>query len=206
MRDLLRGGGVLLLLGVLVLTGRSWSDARPAPPRPQARVAVVNLTYVLKHYEKFPVFQQDLKEAVKPYQKKDEELKKKAEALTKGAASPNTTEERKAAIEKKLKVLQRELEDNKTEAQALLSKKQEKQLKVLYEDVESATRRYARAHDIELVLHYNDAVTRADLYHPNNITRKMQQGGCMPLYSAPGVDISKEIARALNEALRRREL
>src|SRR5262249_8351286 len=162
------------------------------------RVAVVNLTYVIKNYEKFAVFQLDLKEAVKPYQKKDERMKKEAEALQKEVASADTTEERKAGIQKKLKVLQRELEDNKTEAQTFLGKKQQMQLKVLYEDVESATRRYARAHDLELVLHYNDGVTRAELLSPQNITRKMQQGGCMPLYAAPGVDISKEIATALN--------
>jgi outer membrane protein len=206
MRDLLRVGGVVVLLGALILTGRSWSDTEKPAPKPKTRIGVVNLAFVVKNYEKFPLFQQEIQEAAKPFQEKDAKYKKEAEELTREAQDPQTTPARRAAIEKKLKTLQRKAEDNKSEAQQALARKQERQLKALYEDVEAATRRYATARGLELVLHYNDAITQADLKSPQNITGKMQQRGCMPLYSAPGIDISKEIVAALNKDLRRKEL
>jgi hypothetical protein len=70
-------------------------------------------------------------------------------------------------------------------------------------DVEAATRRYAKANDLELVLHYNDAVTTEEVWSPKSIARKAQAGALMPLYAAEGLDITKEIVAALNRDLRR---
>src|SRR5262249_46507016 len=77
-------------------------------------------------------------------------------------------------------------------------------MQVLYGDVQAAARRYAQAHDLDLVLHYNDAVDARDYWSGANLARKMQAGALMPLYAAPGMDISKEVIAALNADLRKK--
>jgi Skp family chaperone for outer membrane proteins len=205
MRKLLCAGVGCLILSAVVLVGRSWSAAKPAPPRPRARVALINLTYVIKNYDRFLTFQAEVKATVAPFQAADTKMKEQVEKLSKEAADPATDAERREEIEQKVKELQRSIEDNKTRANRTLTRKQEQQLKTLYRDVEDAARRYAKAQDIELVLHYNDAEREQDRTSPANIMRKMQAGACLPMYAAAGVDISKEISTLLNDAYRRRK-
>ena len=52
-----------------------------------------------------------------------------------------------------------------------------------------------------MVLHYNDAVTQEDYNSEVNISRKMQAGALMPIYMAPGVDVSMDIVKALNASM-----
>ena len=101
-------------------------------------------------------------------------------------------------FERKLKDLQRQIEDNKMEGSKVLAKKQEEQLKILYMDVRTVAARYAAAHGYEVVMHYNDAVTDADYYSGPNIARKLQAGALMPIYMANGVDISRDLTITLN--------
>ncbi len=112
---------------------------------------------------------------------------------------------KKAEIEKKLKQLKRDLEDNTTDAKNGLTKKSDDMVVILYKEVHSAAQRYAKAHDLELVLHYNDADDKtepASFWSSANVARKMQAGACVPLYIAPGMDISLEIVAAMNDGLR----
>jgi Skp family chaperone for outer membrane proteins len=212
MRELLRVGVVLLIVGTLFLAGRSWSWSGPADThpvaaplaKPKSRVALINLTFVIKNYEKFKAFQEEMKAAVAPFQEKDKALKSEGEKLARKRQDEQDAE-RREKIEEQLDKLKRAIEDNKKAATRTLTRKQEEQVKALFKDVQEAVARYARAHDIELVLHYNDAITPADLDSAQNITRKMQAGACMPLYTAPGIDVSKEILAALNDELRRRK-
>src|SRR5262245_56512270 len=170
----------------------------PAAAEPRTRVALINLTYVIKHYSKFEAFSAELKEAAKPYQAKDTGYKNEAEKLAKDMADPKTTQEKREANEKRLREIQRLLEDNKNDAQKVLQKKQEEQLKILYLDVHSVVSRYAQSHNFELVLHYNDAITTQDYWSPQNVHRKLQLGALMPMYSAKGMDISAETVSTLN--------
>jgi hypothetical protein len=52
-----------------------------------------------------------------------------------------------------------------------------------------------------MVMHYNDAVVPADLYNSVNIERKLQTGACMPMYLAPGMNITDTISAMLNQRL-----
>jgi Skp family chaperone for outer membrane proteins len=200
MRKLLGVSGVLLL-GAVFLVGRSWSDARPPVPKPQSKTALVNLTYVIKNHEKFKTLDEELKAVVKPYQVKDTNFKTEAKTLTREAEASGTTVERREQIQHRLKELEQALTDNRSKAQRAVGKKREHQLKMLYTDIKAATQRYAKAHGLDLVLHYHDALTNAELNSGPNLARKVQSDGLMPLYAAPGVDISKEIVTALNDSL-----
>ena len=45
------------------------------------------------------------------------------------------------------------------------------------------------------------AVTEQDYNSEPNISRKMQAGALMPIYMAPGVDVSMDIVKALNASM-----
>jgi Skp family chaperone for outer membrane proteins len=197
-------GGVLAL-GVLCYVGRGWAQQQTAPaaqPAPRTKIALINLTYVIKNYNKYINFQNEIKQTFQPYEDKDKELKKKGETLTKEHTDPKTTASRKEEIEWQLNSLKHQIEDNNTAAKVHLGKKSDEQMKILYMDVVDAAQRYARSHDFDLVLHYNDATTETDYFSPQNIARKLQSGALMPLDAAPGMDISKEIVNALNYNMR----
>jgi Skp family chaperone for outer membrane proteins len=203
MRDLFRVGGVLLLLGTLFLAGRSWSDTRPAAPQPRTRIAVVNLTQVIKSYKKTDVLNKEMKEAAKAHQEKDANINSETEKLTREAQDATTTAERREDIERRMKDLKRQSEDNKAEAQKVLGKKQEQQISTLYSDIHKVVEKYAQDHGLDMVLHYNDATIATEYWSGANIMRKIQNGALTPLYTAPGMDISKEIIAVLNEKMLR---
>jgi len=200
MKGLLRILMALVVLGGLVFAGRSWSDTKAEPQRPRSRVALLNLTKVVKGYEKFKKYSEEVKKSVEPFQAQDKVFKDQGEKLAKEAQEVKTTPARREQIEKELKDLQRQIEDNKSEAQKVVTKKQEDQLTTLYKDVEQATRRYARANDLDLVMHYNDAATEEELRSPANLSRKLQAGAAIPIYMAAGVDVSDKILDALNRS------
>jgi Skp family chaperone for outer membrane proteins len=198
--------GSVLTLGALVYGGRTWLAAAPAPERvaekePRTRIALLNLTYVIKHYEKFTHFQEEMKEAFKPFADKDRKLKAEAETLTKEIQDLTPAQEaNREDLTKKLKKLQRDIEENNETAKSFLGKKTDEQMKVLYLDILDAATHYARDHDFEMVLHYNDAIEKVDFFSSQNIARKLQAGALMPLYVKPGLDISKEVVEAMNTA------
>jgi Skp family chaperone for outer membrane proteins len=202
MKRFFRAGGVLLIVAALALAGRSWSQTKPQPQPPRSRVALVNLTYIAKKYDKAKAFQTEMKTALEPYQIKDAELKRHYESLEKQFKDPATPPAKRDQLEKQMKALQRQMEDYQDDAKKVISEKHDAQLIVLYRDIREAATRYAKAHDIELVLHFNDAVEEADRDNPMNIARKMQAGGCIPLYAVPGMDISNEVLEILHEKKR----
>jgi Skp family chaperone for outer membrane proteins len=206
MKNFFRAGGVLLIVAALALAGRSWSQTKPEPQPPRSRVALVNLSHLVKKYDKATAFQNELKAALVPFQKKDTELKAQVEKLQKLLKDEellkdegDTPAKQRDQIEKRITALEREIEDNQKRAKKWLEEKGDAQLIVLYRDIREAATRYAKAHDIELVLHFNDATTDADFWDPRNVSRKMQAGACMPLYVVPGMDISNEVLEILHE-------
>src|SRR5690349_8950043 len=115
----------------------------PATGQNKSRVALLNLTYVIKNYTKFQTFQEELKKAVEPFEKNDKIYKADGQKLTAEAQAPTCSAERREKIGAELKGLERKIEDNKTEAQKVVMNKQEEQLKILYMDVRNHSYRFA---------------------------------------------------------------
>jgi Skp family chaperone for outer membrane proteins len=128
-----------------------------------------------------------------------EAKKEEAKGLQGIMSDPTKTDEEIAAAAADLKKVEKDLADIGDEAKKVLGKKSDEQMVILYKDIQSVAERYAKAHDIELVLHWNEATTEEDLFSPLNVARKMQAGTCMPVYVAPGMDISKEVVAILND-------
>jgi Skp family chaperone for outer membrane proteins len=191
--------GAVALLGVAGYVGSLWGQAPASKPAlPSSRIALLNLSHVIKSYDKYKTFQEELKAAVTPFQATDMKAKQRGEALAKEMNDPKATPQQKEENEKQLKELTRVIEDNKAEAQKALAKKQEEQLKILYMDVRQVAERHAQANGYEMVLHYNDLVKPEEYWSAQNIARKMNAGSLMPLYYVGGIDISDAVIGTLN--------
>ncbi len=207
MRALLWVGSLIVALAVVVGAGRLLAEGEKhklaSPAAPRTRLALVNLTYVIKHYQKYIHYQEEMKTAMRPFQEREKNLRIQAEKLSRGiAAGTDLIPAKSEDAEEKLKTLQREMEDNQVKAKKTVGKKTEEAMKTLYLDVTDATQRYAVAHDLELVLHYNEHVTPEERNSPMNIARKLQCGPLTPIYSVAGIDISKELVDILNQSMR----
>jgi Skp family chaperone for outer membrane proteins len=211
-RKLIAALGVLAL-GVVVYAAilPAQSGARPnpqttpaagAPEKKGDRIALLNLAHVLRNYEKFKNYQEEMKKAVDPYQKKDQDIQKKGEAIAKQLQIKGITDAQKEKYEKDLTELKRELEDNKKEFQKNINKKQGQQLVILYSDIRTVAERYAQAHGFDIVLQFNDATEGSEYWSEANVARKMQTGPMLPLYYKAGMDISNDVLNNLNAAYR----
>ncbi len=107
----------LMGLGAVIYVGKLWAQTGTGQPAaasaPQTKIALINLTYVIKNYDKFKLFQEEMKTAAAPYQKNDADYTREGEALFKERNTPTTSAERRDAIEMQLNDLKRKAEDNK---------------------------------------------------------------------------------------------
>ena len=203
-RTVIAAAGMVALSLAIFVSHRLWAQspgaARPATPASGTKVALINLTYVIKNYERFKAFNEELKGAVKPFQDKDTGYKKELEGLAKEAQDPKTTAERREMIERNGKDLQRKIEDNKADVQKVVGKKRDEQLKILYMDIHNVVSRFAQSHGYDLVVHFHDALTTQDYWSGPNVARKMQTDALMPMYYSPSLDISGHIVATLNSS------
>lgn len=196
--------GAFLALGVLWYVGplsgqtQSQTNSQAAPTPARTRIAILNLTYVIKNYKKYQNFQEEIKGIVEPFHKKDTDLREKLEGLRKQAATAQGQPSEREKLEKEARDIQRQIEDNNAEVKIALGKRSDDEMKIIYNDICEAAQRYAQSHDFEMVLHYNDAVTKEDFFSAPNIGRKLQTGALMPLYFLPSMDISVAVVELLN--------
>jgi Skp family chaperone for outer membrane proteins len=175
------------------------TGAPAAAPQPQSKVAVLNLSYVIKNYKKWTTFQTEYKTKLESY---DGALKTMKGTLDlKQQAVQKADAGMKEQLEKEMRDIQRAMQDKTDDGKKALAEMEAKQFSTIYKDVQDMTTRYARARGIEIVMHYNDGTTEAEVNNPMNIGRKMGQGACFPLYTAPGIDISQDVLAYLNQAV-----
>jgi Skp family chaperone for outer membrane proteins len=170
-----------------------------AGERRGTRIALLNLKYVVMNYKKWLHFTAELRGEYRLYEVKVQALNAQMDQLKKDAAVTTDADE-KAKIEKQARGLQHEGQQLADEAKAVLGKKESTELVATYKEITQVVTAYAEANDIDLVMHYNDATTGAELVSPENIQRKIVTGPTTPLYYKPGaIDISRQILERLNE-------
>jgi Skp family chaperone for outer membrane proteins len=178
------------------------SIPQPAPP-PRTRIAIINISEVIKNYDRWKTFEDSYKQAYKFYNDTFETKKARGlwikEELKKLAPDDPKVE----ALKTEMRNLDREVQDLGEKAKKDLSKMEADIAVGVYREVNEAVEHYARANDIEMVMHYNDAVTPQDILSPANVQRKLQNPACMPMYVTPGMNITASITQMLNERLRR---
>ena len=201
--------GATAALASVTLVG-SWLWAQPggstapkttAPAAAQTRIALLNLTQVIKGYNKYINFQSEMKGLLKVYEDKHTKLRATIEGYQKDIQKPETSPQQKEQMTKEVTKLQREVEDNNNDAKTALGKRSDDEMLLLYKEVQDAASRFAMARNYDLVLTYNDAASNSpEFFAPMNVARRMQTAALLPLYSAHGMDISEEVKNALNAA------
>ena len=194
--------GVIAYLGTrLHAQNQVQQTAATAQSKPlQTRIAVVNLPQVIKKYRKWNEFETSYKTLYGQYNAEFE--KRKTAGLDfKSQLDKATDDPTRERISAQIKELDRQVQDLGEAAKKQLGKMRDDQAQLVYQEIEQAVQAYARANDIEMVLHYSDAVNPQDYYHPMNIQRKLQMGACMPMFLARGMDITDTIAVMLNQRL-----
>jgi Skp family chaperone for outer membrane proteins len=195
----------MVTLGLALYAGSRLTAQPPAYPAgadhtaqaPTMRLRLVNLQYVIKNYKRTEALRAEHTELFKQYDGQIKGIKDQIDARTKQMQDPQYADKHEA-FEKEIKRLQREMADKTEEARAALDKKQGDLIVLVYKEVDQAVHDFARSANIELVLHYNDAVLESDKNSAVNIARKMSAGACMPMFMLPTLDISQEIVNALN--------
>jgi RNA polymerase sigma factor (sigma-70 family) len=173
--------------------------ARAAPPR--TRIALLNLTYVIKHCDEYQALQESVKKQASFFQERVKASHANIDKWRREIATPGLPADKKDWLERDIKAEQRKIQDDQEEARQKVAKLSDQQTIALYKKVKDAASRYARANAIDLVLHYSDASPDdPDYYSPQNVTRKFQVGASLPLYWQPDMDISRAVVRAMNAA------
>lgn len=210
MRAVLWMSSVVVAAAAFIGASRLWAEGKEKKPAPRTRIAFFNLTYVIKHYDKYQQYNEEVKKMVKPYKERDTELRAQLEELRKQAkdfyvvpakGEDGDEKSRKEELEKKAKKIRREIEENAAKIKKELGKSSDDEMKIVYEDVVEAARRYATTNGLDLVLHYNEADTPEGLLSAQNIARKLNTGAFMPVYWDESMDISLDIVTMLNQKL-----
>lgn len=159
---------------------------------------MLNLSQVIKGYKKYNAFREEFKSQFKVYEDKMQGIKKLQDGIAAEAQNPKTDVARREQLEKEHKNLQRQMQDLSDEMKTNLGKKEADQLVIVYKEIQEASQYYARARDLEMVLHYNDHFPN-DEYNPMNMGRKLTTDALMPIYTAPGMDITGAVTQMLND-------
>jgi Skp family chaperone for outer membrane proteins len=200
----------LAALGVVAYIGSHLSAQAPSTAQApaQTRIAVINLQYVVKNYNKAKFYQTEVDEASKPFVKRAEDLKGALVQWNNYVTDPKNaaqlTDEKKQEAEKNITNIKRQVEDNQKEAQKVLGKKQEQQVVQLYKEISDHVKAYAAANGFHLVLSYFEPSNTVDVFSGANIRRKLEGmsigATCNPMYAADGMDISGPVVESLNRA------
>lgn len=198
--SLLLGAIVLGTLMVVSTQTTAQTNGQPAASQPTTRIAILNLSYVVKNYTKYTDFTNDMKKQVEVYETRVKAKKASYDQVVKEATKPDVTPQNREAYEKQIKSIQRELEDITNEGKRFVGQRSDEQMVALYGEIQRTAVRYAGARGYEMVLHFNDAQANTPEYlSPANIARKMQAGALMPLYVHPSLDISPLVVQTLNQ-------
>ena len=195
----------VLTLGVAIYAGSRLVAQPPAAARPAGagpRVALLNLRFVIKHYEKYKAFMETMKKKDEEYLTLIKSKNMQADKLQKEGQQPSLTPARREQIEQDLRNLRRDVEDLTAKARKEMAKQGSEEMVRVYKEIRGATYRYADANNIDLVLHFEGAADSQEMDSPVLIQRNFNVG-CCPLYWKASLDISSPVLAALNAAYRR---
>jgi Skp family chaperone for outer membrane proteins len=199
--ELLKKQNELLKRETELLRKESKKESTSKPPGGTTpHVGVVNIWAVVKNYKKTQELRAELQGIVKAYD--DDAKHTKNELETKKLQLKDNdkyTENEKAAIAKDVKRLEKVLTDKSEEMREVLIKKESEQAVAVYHEIEEAIRQMAISKGMDLVSIYGDTPDEKDRNVAKNLARKINTGASIPVYVAPGVDLTEEVLKRLNE-------
>lgn len=176
-----------------------------APANGTTRVAVVNLGIILTKYERASALKEEMQTAIKNLQEEAKRLQENINLWQSAVQKNEFKEGTKEEYEEKLIKARRRIEDLSRLAQTKFGKMSQTHLLTLWSDVHEAVKDYCGQHHIDLVIAYGEPVKNDAASIFQSITRKIgavDGGGSMPIFMAPGVDISEAVTEFLNKRYR----
>jgi Skp family chaperone for outer membrane proteins len=194
----------LAALGAAAYLGTHlWAQTpQPAGPAPASpKIGMINLAVVLKGYNKFKVYNDEIDKIRLQFQKQEDDYKNLALQWKKTFEDSKDQATREKA-EESLKQLKRLVEDNAEKYNKARQKKSDEQMIQMYKELELAVQSFAGPNGFHMILHYSEPLDVADKYCATNIQRKLvgpgTSGGVCPIYFAPSLDVSNDVINTLN--------
>jgi hypothetical protein len=156
----------------------------------------------VQHYEKVTVLAEELKKELTEIEKVAKEKQARMEALEKENQDPATDEPTKDANTESIGQLKHDIEDLNNKSKKKLGMKNEANNVEIYQDIQNAAIRHAKANNFDMVLQFQDGFTEVDYQSSANVISKMQTRACIPMWYPEANDISFKIVLKLNEAYR----
>jgi Skp family chaperone for outer membrane proteins len=191
------GFTALAAIGFMLFGMRQAPTAAPAPAKPQTKVAVLNLSYVMKNYKKWKQLQEQYKTKQDAFETEVRQIKAAVDLKQQQAATAEDIDRRKA-LKNEVQDLLNRMSERTEEGKKQLGELEKEAFAKTYVDIRSASETYAKANGIELIMHCRDG-TPEQQNDTAIIAIKYEQTCLYPLYVAPGMDISKEIVAMLND-------
>lgn len=195
------GGVLAVFLAAYVgtkLVAQTGTPAGTRPSTPQTRIALINLPWVMKHYEKAKSFNDTMKSEGKKFDDQMAALRTQAEAVAKKLQQPGIDNAEKEKLEQEMKRLERDRQDLVEKARKDTGAKANAEVVKIYKEIRTAAWRHAQSAGYDMVLHYTGPTENGDYENPRFVLGNLQSGGCVPLYWNPSLDISANVLAALN--------
>src|SRR5205085_11776466 len=154
------------------LASQLFAQAPGAAPAGPTKIGIVNMAVVLKGYNKFAVYNNEIEKIRLQYDKQEKDLEKLLKDWQDYMTKAKDQAERDKA-EDAIKTIVRKREDNKNEYAKVRNKKSDEQMVQMYREIEAAVKAYAGPSGYQMVLHYSEPLTEADIYSAPNIQRKL---------------------------------
>jgi Skp family chaperone for outer membrane proteins len=156
-------------LVAIVLAGQA--AAQEVAPKPDNRLAVVDIAKVFLNYEKAKAFKVEMEKTLQPFKDRADKIKAeitKLQAQHDAATDPAV----QATLVDSLAAAKRKLEALDRTARQHVGKQQEEQLIKLYKEVHGAIKGYADEHGIQIVFGYGEP-PQQEVFSFTNVNRKL---------------------------------
>ncbi|CAN5512835.1 hypothetical protein BH11PLA2_BH11PLA2_09130 [soil metagenome] len=172
--------------------------AATAPAVPSRGTAVFNVPKVMREYQKWQYFAQEVN---KDRTEKAALLAKKQNEMIdlENRRKVETIKSKQDEMAQQLTVLQRQLEDMEKTARKEIDDKSMSHLRTLFGELRQVVDAVATTNGFELVLAYPDASTPEELSSPMYLEMKLRTPAAMPFYVSKNIDITSVVIETLNK-------
>lgn len=191
----------IVAIGMAIFAATGLNAQTPAPAPAAAAVgrgtAVFNVARVMKDYQKWQYFAQEMN---KERQGRGAELAKLRndiiEMETKIKNELVATQ--KAMYEQTFVNMQRQFEDKERNIRKEIDDKSAAHLRQLFAEIRTVVEAVAKTNGFDLVMSYPDALTEEEMRSPLYYDLKLRPPAAMPFYVSPNVDLTSVVVKTLN--------
>ena len=185
---------------MITLTGitiQAWSQQQRMTPA-ASRIALVDMAYIFKNYDKFKNLREDLNTEFKASEEKAKGMALQIQNLTKQLESPQIKEGGPAYVQKEKELIQlrSEFEAYRKNAQREFVKKESEIYKTVYLEVTDMVAAYAKHKNFTMVLRFDSTLLDKANGDPKVILSKMNQ---QVVYFQNSNDITQDVLKYLKQ-------